>query len=134
MTSKNKASQIITKNFRRYFEQSGMTNLEFANKIGVTDAAVSKWLKGQGPGLESLEQIADGLGITIKDLFEEQPSFLHQADEDNYNKVIKMMERKPDARWIITHMLGYDQMQLFILRENAEALELAKKRKKDFFN
>lgn len=46
-----------------------MTQQELANKIGVTDRAVSKWENGRGmPDLSLIKPLCDELGITINEL------------------------------------------------------------------
>ena len=51
-------------------KESGMTQLELAQKIGVTDRAVSKWENGRGlPDISLIKPLCDALSITINELF-----------------------------------------------------------------
>ena len=51
-------------------EKNKMTQAELAEKIGVTDKAVSKWETGRGlPDITLVESIADALGISVGELF-----------------------------------------------------------------
>ena len=51
-------------------EKNRMTQAELAEKIGVTDKAVSKWETGRGlPDITLVESIADALGISVGELF-----------------------------------------------------------------
>ena len=47
-------------------KEKGMTQLELAEKMGVTDKAVSKWERGEAlPDLNSLKKLAVTLGFSI---------------------------------------------------------------------
>ena len=58
---------------------NGMTQLELAEKMGVTDKAVSKWERDLScPDVNSLPQLAEVLGLSIEELLqgknEKQPA------------------------------------------------------------
>lgn len=44
---------------RTYLEAKQMTAAAFADLIGVKKAAVSKWMRGQGPSIESAKLIEE---------------------------------------------------------------------------
>lgn len=51
-------------------EQRGLTQAELAERIEVTDKAVSKWENGQAfPRMETLEKLADVLATTVEDIY-----------------------------------------------------------------
>ena len=51
-------------------EKNKMTQSELAEKIGVTDKAVSKWETGRGlPDITLIEPIAKALGLSVGELF-----------------------------------------------------------------
>lgn len=51
-------------------EQRGLTQAELAERIEVTDKAVSKWENGQAfPRIETLERLADVLATTVEDIY-----------------------------------------------------------------
>ena len=51
-------------------EKNRMTQAELAEKIGVTDKAVSKWETGRGlPDITLVEPIAKALNISVGELF-----------------------------------------------------------------
>lgn len=59
--------------------KNGMTQLELAEKMGVTDKAVSKWERDLScPDVNSLPQLAEVLGLSIEELLqgknEKQPA------------------------------------------------------------
>ena len=48
----------------------GMTQEELANKLFVTNKAVSKWEKGQSfPDISMFEPLAEALGVSVAELF-----------------------------------------------------------------
>lgn len=52
-------------------KQNGMTQLELARQMGVTDKAVSKWERDLScPDINSLPTLAEVLGVPIEDLMQ----------------------------------------------------------------
>ena len=51
----------------------GMTQVELADKLQVTDKAVSRWERGIGfPDIEMLEPLSDALGVTVLELLKSE--------------------------------------------------------------
>ena len=74
-------------------KQQGMTPLELAEKMGVTDKAVSKWERDLScPDINSLPNLAQILGVTVDDLMQ----IKKQADEP-VSKVAEILEIAPKA-------------------------------------
>ena len=49
--------------------QQGLTQLQLAGRIGVSDKAVSKWERGQGcPDVSLLPRLAQTLGVEVEGL------------------------------------------------------------------
>ncbi len=52
-------------------KQNGMTQLELAEKMGVTDKAVSKWERDLScPDINSLPNLAEILGVSVEELMQ----------------------------------------------------------------
>ena len=52
-------------------KQHGMTQLELAEKMGVTDKAVSKWERDLScPDINSLPKLAEILGVSVEELMQ----------------------------------------------------------------
>ena len=52
-------------------KQHGMTQLELAEKMGVTDKAVSKWERDLScPDINSIPELAEILGVSVEDLMQ----------------------------------------------------------------
>ena len=59
-------------------KEQGMTQLELAEKMGVTDKAVSKWERDLScPDISTLPNLAEIFGISVDDLMQVKPG----ADE-----------------------------------------------------
>lgn len=54
-------------------KQKGITQKDLAEKIGMTPVGLAKAANGN-PTFETLEKIADGLGVTVPELFAPQPT------------------------------------------------------------
>lgn len=54
-------------------KQKGITQKDLAEKIGMTPVGLAKASNGN-PTFETLEKIADGLGVTVPELFAPQPT------------------------------------------------------------
>ena len=62
-------SEKMGKYIAKLRKQKNMTQKELADKINVTDKAVSKWERGKGiPDIVNLEELANVFGITIVEL------------------------------------------------------------------
>lgn len=65
-------------------KEKGMTQLELAEKMGVTDKAVSKWERDLScPDIQSLPTLAEVLGLSVEELMQgksEKQSAKSEAD------------------------------------------------------
>lgn len=54
---------------KRFREEKGLTQAQLAEKIGVSDKAVSKWETGKGlPDITLVEPLAKALGVSVLEL------------------------------------------------------------------
>ena len=69
-------------------EEKCMTQAQLAQRLNVSDKAISKWETGRGyPDISIVEQLADALGVSIIELFSGE-------DIVNTNKSFNMMRLK----------------------------------------
>ena len=71
-------------------KEKNMTQNELANRLGITDRAISKWENGRGmPDLSLLKPLSDELGVSINELLSgervEKERYLDKLEE-NMNK------------------------------------------------
>lgn len=64
-------NQYVTgANIKRFRESKNMTQQQLAEKLKVTDKAVSKWETNRGyPDISLVEPLADALGVSLIELF-----------------------------------------------------------------
>ena len=73
-------------------KQHGMTQLELAEKMGVTDKAVSKWERDLScPDINSLPHLAEILGVSVEELMQSKKEAVPNG------KVAEIMDVAPKA-------------------------------------
>lgn len=76
----------------------GLTQAELAEKLHVTDKAVSRWERGQGfPDINSIEPLSYALGVSVAEIMKGEKSASALSDEDASlaaKNVISMVEMK----------------------------------------
>ena len=74
-------------------KQHGMTQLELAEKMGVTDKAVSKWERDLScPDINSLPTLAEILGVSVEELMQ-----IKKEADAPVSKVEEIMNIAPKA-------------------------------------
>ena len=72
-------------------KKNNLTQMQLAEKLGITDRAVSKWETGKAmPDVAIIPALCGILGITVNDLFTGEVVLM-----ENYNK---KMEKTPVAK------------------------------------
>ena len=73
---------------KRLREEKGITQLQLAEKMNVSDKAISKWETGRGyPDITLIEPLAAALGVSVIELFAGQ-------DVVNTNRAFRMLKMK----------------------------------------
>lgn len=91
-------------------KQHGMTQLELAEKIGVTDKAVSKWERDLScPDINSLPNLAQILGVSVEELMQ-----IKKEADTPVSKVSEIMEIAPKA---VSMAMGIAVAVLTVLNE-----------------
>lgn len=81
----------IGKLIEKYRKQKKLTQKELANRLGVSNTAVSKWETGNNlPDISMLEPLSDVLEVDILELLKSQKS----SHEDTSRKFIKVKKHK----------------------------------------
>ena len=82
--------------------QNNMTQAQLAEKLNVTDKAVSKWERDLSyPDISLFPKLADVLGATVNDLLREC------TDECRPSQLLKMFEMNRDIRTPLHIILGF---------------------------
>lgn len=109
---KNKSfNDVFSKNLRYFFDLSGMTQAEFAKKLGVGTTSIYNWLSGvKIPRMDKVDSMCKLLGIHREDLItdnmareEEIAPFIGElqlGNEMNYkNRFISALLQLDDKEW-----------------------------------
>ena len=79
-------------------KQHGMTQLELAEKMGVTDKAVSKWERDLScPDINSLPTLAEILGGSVEELMQIKKEAAEEEETPKVSKIAEIMEIAPKA-------------------------------------
>ena len=91
-------------------KQHGMTQLELAEKMNVTDKAVSKWERDLScPDINSLPKLAEILGVSVDELMQ-----IKKEAAEPVNKVQEIMDVAPKA---VAMAMGIAVAALTVLNE-----------------
>ena len=85
-------------------KERGLTQLELAQKINVTDKAVSKWKRGVGfPDIKIIEALAEALGVSVSELMngERMENAVRDSESDNISNDDILTENKKYAGKIV---------------------------------
>ena len=70
---------------KEVLSEKGVTSAELAGRVGVSKATVSNLINNKTmPSLDTLEKIADALGVEMWELFTEKPT----SNEPNSNTLV----------------------------------------------
>ena len=76
-------------------KKNGLTQLQLAEKLGVTDRAVSKWENGRSiPDSSIMLDLCGILGITVNDLLSGEVVNMENYNKEMENKIIEMVKEK----------------------------------------
>lgn len=71
-------------------KEKGMTQLDLAQQLGVTDKAVSKWERDLScPDVNSLPKLAEVLGVTVDELM--QTKIKPAEEKQNWEKILDIV-------------------------------------------
>ena len=94
--------KIFARNLTRYIAQSGKTQKELADMLGVAQSTFNNWCTGvRYPRMDKVEQLADYFGIKKSDLIEEKVEEKPVSDDglsDNRKKLIDFARTVPEDK------------------------------------
>lgn len=104
MSEKNMADMISSR--RR---ELGMTQKELADKLNITDKAVSKWERGLAcPDTAAIPKLAQILGISIEEVMTSKPAEIpgHRGAEYLMDIILKAVPLAMGIAVVVTSVLG----------------------------
>ncbi len=76
--------QVFAKNLSYYIKQSGKTQRELAEVVGVATSTFNDWVKGKKYArIDKIEILANYFGILKSDLIEEKPEEYRRMQKNN---------------------------------------------------
>ena len=72
-------------------KENGMTQLELAEKMGVTDKAVSKWERDLSfPDINSIPKLADIFNVTVDELMQEKADTKANTENNKVSEIVNV--------------------------------------------
>ena len=97
----------ISKNLLYYRKKSGLTQKEFAEKLGVKNTAVSNWENNQNSiDIETLVTACDISGISINQMYESNEENIVLTEHET--QVIKAYRNRPEMQPAVDKLLGVE--------------------------
>ena len=73
-------------------KESGMTQLELAERMGVTDKAVSKWERDLScPDVNTIPKLAETFGVSVDELMQVKTETKENAEKKDLKPMINMI-------------------------------------------
>lgn len=93
-----KQRQVFADNFNRILRLRGKTQADVVVALGITASTVSDWATGKKyPRVDSMQLIADFLGVLLSDLREEKPADTKDDGQTILeNRVLTLFRRIPE--------------------------------------
>ncbi len=93
-------------------KEKGLTQKELAEKIGITDRAISKWENGRGlPDISLLRKLSDVLGVSTNELLSAQKvkeDNVSKFEESYYNAINTKSKLQSDiVGYLVYKIIGY---------------------------
>lgn len=71
-------------------KEKGWTQAELAEKLRVTDKAVSRWERGLGfPDINTVKPLADALGVSIIELMQSERELEEEVEQEKSAEIIE---------------------------------------------
>ena len=78
--------------------QNNLTQMQLAEKLNISDRAVSKWETGKSmPDSSIMRDLCDVLGITVNDLLSGEVVTMDDYKKELENNLLEMVKQKQDA-------------------------------------
>lgn len=78
----------------------GLSQAELAERLHVTDKAVSRWETGRGmPAVDSLEQLAEALGLSVSELLSGRELTAEELPKEAGEQIVESLRREWKMAW-----------------------------------
>ena len=93
--------EVFSNNLRYYLAQSGKSQKELAEIIGVSAPTMHEWVNGKKfPRIDKIEKLADFFGVLKSDLIEDKEKSPPQSDglTENQKILMEFVRSVPDEK------------------------------------
>ena len=104
--------QKIGKKIVSLRKRKNMTQMELADKLGISFQAVSNWERGNSmPDISKLPELAEIFGVTLDELLGEKSPLIEAAVEDRLEECVEKQEVEKEEVEKVLPLLKPDQIQ-----------------------
>lgn len=116
--------QKIGKKIVSLRKQNNMTQMELADKMGISFQAVSNWERGNSmPDISKLPDLAEIFGVSLDELLGEKSSLVEAAVEDRLEECVKSGEVAEEEIQNVLPILKPKQIQNMAANADAQTLQ-----------
>ena len=100
---------VFAKNLKKYMAESGKTQKDIADVVGVSAPTFNEWVNGKKfPRIDRIQKLADYFGILKSDLIEEKLSEETEKDNDILADIIVRMRMDEEFRSAVVSLYQLD--------------------------
>jgi len=112
--AKEWSRKVFSKNLQRYIAESGKTQKELSDIIGVSAPTFNEWVSGKKfPRIDKIQKLADYFGILKSDLIEEKMTEEKEKDNEILAEIIVRMRMDKEFMSLVEslYLLDSDKIQ-----------------------
>lgn len=111
--AKEWSKQIFSNNLRRFITDSGKTQKEIADAVGVSAPTLNEWVSGKKfPRIDKIQKLADYFGVLKSDLIEEKLTEEKEKDNDMLADIIVRMRTDEGFRSLVERLYVLDSAKI----------------------
>lgn len=112
--AKEWSRKVFSQNLQRYIAESGKTQKELSDIIGVSAPTFNEWVSGKKfPRIDKIQKLADYFGVLKSDLIEEKMTEEKEKDNEILADIIVRMRMDDEFRSLVEsiYLLDSDKIQ-----------------------
>lgn len=120
--AKEWSKRVFAQNLQRYIAESGKTQKEIADAIGVSAPTLNEWVTGKKfPRIDKIQRLADYFGILKSDLIEEKMTEEKEKDNDLLADIIVRMRMDDNFREAVEILFLLDASRITGVKQLLQA-------------
>lgn len=113
IVAKEWSKKVFAQNLQRYIAETGRTQKDIADVIGVSAPTLNEWVTGKKfPRIDKIQRLADYFGILKSDLIEEKMTPEKEKDNDILADIIVRMRMEKDFREAVESLYLLDASRI----------------------